>query len=274
MTRRLLLVIVVLSLLVMGSPAAGQAAVIPETACTATTLELSGDAVPVGRGPCPGVRPGALLAVEDANGCTFNFVFEGFDAQGDSTGQYIGTAGHCLGDGTYVFGEGEGNRVFDRDGRHIGRMAYSEFVPDFDDDRDFALIKVEAGVEVNPAMCHWGGPVGLLTEPVHEMVELKHFGNGLGFSATVPARTAYAERLTAPSSQWFHGAAFRGDSGSGVITADGRAVGVLVSGGFGSDEDHGSGSVKLNRLGPALERAQVALGVNFELVTAPLSSDA
>lgn len=271
MARRLVLGIVVLSLLVMASPATVQAAVIDEETCTTTTLAIPGGAMPVGTGPCPGVRPGALLKVEDANGCTFNFVYEGFNSQGDSNGQYIGTAGHCLGEGTYVFGEGEGNRVFDRDGRHIGRLAYSEH--DLVAERDFALIKVEPGVEVNPAMCHWGGPESLLAESVSEMVELKHFGNGLGFSGTVPARTGYAERLTAPEKQWVHAAAFRGDSGSGVMTGDGRAVGVLVGGGFGGDENDGFGSVAVIRLGPPLERAEAALGLSFKLATAPLASD-
>lgn len=272
MARRVLLGLVVLSLLVMGSPATVQAAVIADTDCAAATLALPGGTVPVGTGPCPGVRPGAFLMVEDANGCTFNFVFEGFGPGGDSTGHYIGTAGHCLGEGTHVFGEGEGNRVFDRSGEHIGRLAYSE--NDVTAERDFALIKVEPGVEVNPAMCHWGGPESMLAQPVDEIVELKHFGNGLGFSGTVPARTGYAERLTAPQKQWVHAAAFRGDSGSGVMTADGRAVGVLVGGGFGGDENDGIGTVAVTRLGPALERAEAALGINFELVTAPLSSDA
>lgn len=270
MARRLVLGIVVLSLLVMGSPGTVQAAVIAETAC-ATTLALPGGTAPVGRGPCPGVRPGAFLMVEDANGCTFNFAFEGFEPGGASTGPYIGTAGHCLGDGTYVFGEGEGNRVFDRSGEHIGRLAYSEH--DIPAQRDFALIKVEPGVEVNPAMCHWGGPESMLSEPVQEMVELKHFGNGLGFSGTIPARTGYAERLTAPEKQWVHAAAFRGDSGSGVMTADGRAVGALVGGGFGGDEKDGVGSVAVIRLGPPLERAEAALGVSLELLNAPLASD-
>src|ERR671918_3214943 len=47
-------------------------------------------AAPVGTGPCPGVRPGAIVQ-SDVGQCTFNFRFNGSDGR-----RYIGTAGHCV----------------------------------------------------------------------------------------------------------------------------------------------------------------------------------
>jgi hypothetical protein len=68
------------------------------------------------------------------------------------------------------------------------------------------------------------------------------------------------------------GLALPGDSGSGVISEDGRAVGVLVTTGlhgFGFDENGvDAGTMGITRIAPQLARASEALGVHLELVTA------
>lgn len=64
-----------------------------------------------------------------------------------------------------------------------------------------------------------------------------------------------------------------GDSGSGVISDDGRAVGVLVTVGVhaGSIGAGGvdAGVVGVTRLAPQLARAAEVLGVALTLATAP-----
>jgi hypothetical protein len=63
-----------------------------------------------------------------------------------------------------------------------------------------------------------------------------------------------------------------GDSGSGVISDDGRAVGVAVTTGLHSSSIGTSGldagEVGITRLAPQLEQAQSVLGIGLSLVTA------
>lgn len=270
MLRRWLLGVVALALLAAGAPAG--AAPLPTTVpeCADVDLLLDGDADPVATGTCPGVRPGAYVVTEQLGGgragCTFNFLFEGFarDDESQPLGQYIGTAGHCVGvSDEQSWADGDGPRAFDADDRHIGHYVFAVNR----DDRDFAVIKLLPGVEAEPAMCHWGGPTGMFEELTSDPVELKHYGQGVGLGDTVPARTAWAERLGSPDTARAYGAAIFGDSGSGIISADGRALGVVVTIGFGTGA--GSGTVGITRLPPQLQLAEDALNVDFELVTAP-----
>jgi hypothetical protein len=67
--------------------------------------------------------------------------------------------------------------------------------------------------------------------------------------------------------------ALPGDSGSGILSSDGRAVGVIVTVGVhsGSIGTGGvdAGVVGITRLAPQVERASDVLGVGFTLETAP-----
>jgi hypothetical protein len=74
--------------------------------------------------------------------------------------------------------------------------------------------------------------------------------------------------MTNPDQARAWGAVTFGDSGSGIITDDGRALGVVVTVGFGSSAD-GEGTIGITRLAPQLQLAEGALGADFELVTAP-----
>jgi hypothetical protein len=69
------------------------------------------------------------------------------------------------------------------------------------------------------------------------------------------------------------GLALPGDSGSAVISEDGRAVGVLVTvgvHGFGIDENGGIdfGTVGITRIVPQMKRGAEALGIQLSMVTA------
>src|SRR5687767_10229405 len=59
------------------------------------------DPLPFGAAvPCPGIRPGAGVYIDDEAFCTLNFVFRGtsYDEEGRPVdeGLFIGTAGHCV----------------------------------------------------------------------------------------------------------------------------------------------------------------------------------
>lgn len=271
MVRRLAVagLIVALAFAFPGTAGAVEDAAAAGKQCSRTTQLRGGASNPVATGTCPGVRPGAVVNMGGGGTCTLNFVVDGRDADG-SKARYIGTAGHCVNgkDHTQAWPNGDGMKVSDAEGRFIGRAVYSELDTQGRTGVDYALIKLEPDVDVNPAMCHWGGPTGLLAGAVEERVELKHYGQGLVYGPTIPARTAWAEQLTNTDVQWMYGAALFGDSGSPIIAAGGGAVGVL-SGAFGEDSGGESGLIRFVRIAPAMARAGNALGLQLDLRTAP-----
>ena len=228
-------------------------------------------ATPIGTGECPGVRPGAV--VESDNGqCTFNFLF-----QGSNGARYIGTAGHCiLGDdplggdaGEQTWAAGSGPEARDGAGNRIGEFAYAIL----QDPKDFALIRLDPGVAASGQMCHFGGPTGVNSDITSAPVTLQHFGQGVGVGTVLPARSALALGMPDPDHVYAAGAVVPGDSGSGIISADGRAVGVIVTTGLhtGSLGTGGidAGSMGVTRLAPQVARAQSRLGVSLDLQEAP-----
>jgi hypothetical protein len=229
-------------------------------------------ATPIGTGACPGVRPGAVVQ-SDSGQCTFNFLFQGSDGS-----RYIGTAGHCiLGDspiggdaGEQTWAAGSGPVARDGQGNRIGEFAYAIL----QDPKDFALIRLDAGVAANPQMCHFGGPTGVNSDQGADPVVLHHFGQGLGVGAVLPARSALAIGMPHPDHVFAEGAVVPGDSGSGIISADGRAVGVIVttgihSGSIGTDGVD-AGTMGVTRIAPQVARAQQVTGVSYTLQTAGL----
>jgi hypothetical protein len=231
-------------------------------------------AAPFGTGTCPGVRPGAIVR-SDVGQCTLNFLFMGSDGR-----RYIGTAGHCIlgtspfgGDvGEMAWAPGTGPEARDNGGNRIGEFAYAIL----QDPKDFSLIRLDAQVQANAGMCHFGGPTAVNADQpgLLQPVVLNWFGNGVGVGAVVPARSALAAGMPNPDHVFAQGVAVPGDSGSGVISSDGRAVGVLVtvgvhtaSLGFGGLD---AGTIGMTRLTPQVERAQAVLGVNLDLQLAPI----
>lgn len=224
------------------------------------------EALPFGVGPCPGVRPGAIVRSEKGS-CTFNFLFVGSDGN-----RYMGTAGHCiLGDS--VFSENAGEEVWlpgagpaasDGAGRRVGEFAYAVL----QSPKDFALVRLDPGVAADPQMCHFGGPTAINNERPSTPVVLHHRGNGIGFGSTVSARTHVAPSMPDADHVFAMGAAISGDSGSGVISSDGRAVGVLVTVGVHAGGLTDAGFIGITRLQPQIDQAARALGVSLALQTA------
>lgn len=220
---------------------------------------------PVGLTVDPGVQPGGRV-FSQVGGCTLNFMFRGSDGS-----RFMGTAGHCiLGGGGASFANDESEEVLwpagtgpeasDADGKRIGEFAYAVLGRP----KDFSLIRLDPGVEASPQMAHFGGPTALYTATSPDMVTLHYYGQGSGLGLILPARTAQALDSESVDDVDAYGAAVPGDSGSGVITDGGEAVGALVSVGTNP-----YGPLRVTRLGPQLGRAEERLGIKLELQTAP-----
>ncbi|MGH8998529.1 MAG: hypothetical protein ACRDY7_03975 [Acidimicrobiia bacterium] len=231
--------------------------------------------LPVGLDADPGVQPGGVVRSE-AGLCTMNFLFRGSDGS-----RFIGTAGHCIlgedgdlpgmvepeGDTERVWAEGSGPEASGAGGMRIGEFAYALH----DRLRDFALVRLDPGVEAEAAMAHFGGPTGINDDLTQEPVVLQFYGQS-PVGAAVPARTLLALNMPRPGQVYATGIAGPGDSGSGVLSEDGRAVGVLVTlGDHRARNPEGlpeAGIVGINRIGPPMRGAAAALRISLELVTA------
>lgn len=239
--------------------------------CALISVPPGDTAAPVGVGTCPGVRPGARV-ITDLGQCTLNFLFGAPDGE-----RYMGTAGHCIQDSAPVAGDdigeslwapGEGPVARNGAGLRIGEFAYAVLASP----KDFALIRLDPEVEASPEMCHFGPPSGEFEGLSEEITILEYFGLGIGIGTVLPARSAVA--LGVPDENHVRAAGFAlpGDSGSGVMTRGGQAIGVLVTVGFHSDgisDLTDVGTIGITRLGPQVERAEEALGTALALVTVP-----
>jgi hypothetical protein len=239
--------------------------------CSLIKVPAADGSLPVGVGTCPGVRPGAEVQSEIGL-CTLNFLFETPDKE-----RFIGTAGHCImgtdsalsGDnaGEKTWPKGQGPAAKDSTGKRIGEFAYAIL----QDPKDFSLIRLDPGVESSPEMCNYGGPTGINDEVGQGARVLQYFGNGIGIGSTVPARSAVALGFPSADHVYAAGLALPGDSGSAVISDDGRAVGVLVTTGVhgvGFDDNGVDfGTMGITRITPQMNQASKALGVKLSMVT-------
>jgi hypothetical protein len=249
--------------------------------CSLKPVPADEEPAPVGPGPCPGIRPGGRV-VTTIGDCTLNFLFRAPDGT-----RYIGTAGHCVDAGPeYTFDQhgnarfervwarGTGPEAMDPTGRRFGEFAYVVK----DDPKDFALIRLDPAAPASPEMCHFGAPHGHYSTDTMRPLSLHYYGNGQGISDVTPARSAMALGTPNPDHLYATGLAMPGDSGAGVMTTDGLAVGVLVTTGYqlrdtgqppGNKRGLDVGTMGITRLEPQVARASEKLGMTLELVTAP-----
>lgn len=241
--------------------------------CSLVPVPQIDAAAPVGvLGGCEGVRPGGVVASE-VGLCTFNFLFSGSDGR-----RYMGTAGHCV--LSQATGEtpvpertwaiGEGPVASDAGKRRIGEFAYAVK----DSPKDFALVRLDRGVEASPEMCFFGGPTGYDSDVNSDIDLLQYYGNGIGIGDAVPGRSAVVVGKPSPDHVFALGLVLPGDSGSGVISSDGRAVGVVVTtglhGGTAGTDGIDFGTVGITRIEPQVLRAERQLGIRLTLQTAPV----
>lgn len=221
----------------------------------------------------PGVGNGEMsLGGQESHSCTSNFLF----ASPDNATLYLGTAAHCIDDGQ------PGDTVDVAQGEATAEIAYAGWWDaenetwDSDHGQDFALLALpdEARNRTHPALLGHGGPTGLADPTgLAPMDEIRWYANASwradqdplqeneGFVCEASDGSSPVHAHTVPS-------AGPGDSGSPVLTADGRAVGPLVGASFVVCPS-GSYAERIVPLAAALEEARQR-GTDVELVTWPL----
>ena len=201
------------------------------------------------------IHPGTMMYTRGAQ-CTANFVFT--DRAGHT---YLGYAAHCAGTGSSTDTNGcrthslpLGTRVdLSNDGNLAGkgtvvghgRLAYSSWITEHRLGtrahntcayNDLALVRVTRRdvSKVNPSVPFWGGPTGIDRDGTATGDQVWTYGNSSlrGGLAPLSPHTGTSLGDDAADGGWSHPLytvtpGIPGDSGSGFLTAGGKAVGVL-----------------------------------------------
>ena len=201
------------------------------------------------------ITPGVMMYTKGSQ-CTSNFVYT------DKRGRvYVGYAAHCAGTGSSTDTDGcqsgslplgtpvtfnQGGSLVD-EGTVIGRgrLVYSSWLTmqklrTTDANtcayNDLALVRVRPSdvAKVNPSVPNFGGPVGISIATLAAGDMLYSYGNSSlrGGVAAFSPKTGFALGDDAADGGWSHGLysltpGIPGDSGSGFLDADGKAIGVL-----------------------------------------------
>ena len=199
------------------------------------------------------IHPGIQMYTDGAQ-CTGNFVFTDGAAN-----VYVGYAAHCAGLGAATDTNGceaeslpLGTKVDFVDGGSLitsgqtvgtGTLVYSSWLTmqrlgtsdsSTCEYNDFALVKVDAAdvADVNPSVPFWGGPVGLDSDGTAAGETVYSYGNSslrAGVEALSPKQ---GTSLGTDGDGWTHpvytvSPGVPGDSGSGFLDENGKAVGTL-----------------------------------------------
>ena len=201
------------------------------------------------------IHPGTMMYTKGAQ-CTANFVYT--DAAGHV---YVGYAAHCAGTGSSTDTDGcttkslpLGTKVTFREGGNpadegtrvgSGRLVYSSWLTmqklgtkavNTCAYNDLALVKVAAAAarKVNPSVPFWGGPTGIDTDGTAAGDQVFTYGNSSlrGGAEALSPHTGISLGDQAADGGWSHPLytatpGIPGDSGSGFLSADGTAIGVL-----------------------------------------------
>ena len=201
------------------------------------------------------LHPGTMMYTKGAQ-CTANFVYT--DAVGDV---FVGYAAHCAGLGESTDTDGcstkslplgtkvtfrEGGSVAD-DGTElaVGKLVYSSWLTMQKLDtsakntcayNDLALVRIKAKdvSKVNPSVPFWGGPTGIDTDGTAAGDQVFTYGNSSirGGVTELSPHTGTSLGDQAADGGWSHPLytaipGIPGDSGSGFMSAGGKAIGVL-----------------------------------------------
>ena len=235
------------------------------------------------------LQPGGEVVFPEYT-CVLNFLFAGSDGH-----RYFGSAGDCVLPGpdalpsdepggadrerTWPPGTGPVSRLRSSDAR-IGEVAYA-----IDNERgSFALVRLDTGVAAEPQLAHFGGPTGHNDDRASGPAFIHCVGAANTGNDAVPAdipvpnaRSGLVLGLSHPDRAFAFFPVVPGDAGGPCITADGKAVGLIVGTGLhvqpaddGAATPIEAGNASIQRLGPLLSRAAEQTGVRFDLLTAPL----
>lgn len=234
---------------------------------------------------CTGVRPGMTLLIPSKKYGEYACV-AGFAFADQAGGKYLTFPGHCfldfdcLEDTVYEtlpppldklvprvptciilegsdeepFYKGNGPIVRDADGVRIGRISYAIFK----DEVDFALVKLDPKVKLDPSLPLYGGPTRVGQPRTPEEVYVVSPGDRAAPNARAGVfigSTEYGYVMT-------EGMMSRAP-GSPVMAATGGALGIFT--GFLSLTGY-----ETQMIGPGLARATGRTRLKFSLLTAPL----
>jgi hypothetical protein len=240
--------------------------------CLAVAVMLVGGMSASASADAVAPHPGDAISVQGGGGaCTLGFLIRGSDGA-----TYMTTAGHCLGTAgrPQTWKPGTGPTVATSEGQ-IGRVVFAEdhASPETTDDYDFALIRLDKGVQASPEIRVLGAPTGINSDRGSSPATLRTYGHSL-FSTVSPDREVLAPNTRHQDHVYAHGPLFQGDSGAPVVDADGRAVGTVLGAsaghvgvGVGSIDLPHDGAINIiGRLGPVVQHAATALRLRLALV--------
>ncbi|MBB6629062.1 hypothetical protein H5V45_17175 [Nocardioides sp. KIGAM211] len=241
-----------LAALVLAVPVAASAAPATAAAASAPAAPVAHRDVRWAPADSATIHPGVQMFTKGAQ-CTANFVFT--DA---ASRVYVGYAAHCAGTGTQSDTNGcrTGSRPLGTPvrfatgataaggGTTVGRgtLVYSSWTAmrragttnaNACDFNDLALVRVDADdvAKVNPSVPFWGGPVALAKSDPEAGAQVFSWGqSSLRPTTVLSPRTGVV--LARGGGGWSHEVytatpGIPGDSGSGFLDADGRALGTL-----------------------------------------------
>lgn len=177
-----------------------------------------------------GIRPGSWMA--SPSWCTMNFIFNATGRLEDGGPFYIGTAKHCVGSADprgrsvvlqLMLGGSEPVNV------EIGTVSHATKGAT-QPDRDWALVRIKPELEglISPSMAIIGGPTSVYEDGSFDEPAV-FTGNGLGIGTGGTPRLGRLTCSCPTDSPYAWGGTFTvigGDSGSGIRTIDGAAVGL------------------------------------------------
>ncbi|GAA4967647.1 serine protease [Pseudonocardia tropica] len=214
-------------------------------AVLALGLAVTGTASAQDGAPDAGVHPGVMTRTgPEGAQCTANFVFT------DGSATFIGQAAHCAGTGGTTEVDGceagslpLGTPVEVEGASAPGRLAYSSWLsmqergetdPDTCRYNDFALVELspQDAARTSPSVPFHGGPTGVDTDGVAAGEIVFGYGNSSLRQGIRALQPKTGTTTGTAGGGWTHTVVtvlpgVPGDSGSGYLTADGRALGVL-----------------------------------------------
>lgn len=241
------------------------------------------------------IHPGTQTVTDGAQ-CTANFVFvrtDVVDGVEYLVDVLLGTAAHCISDasgpdecedealpiGTPTEVDGATQPAAAAYNATLSMQRVGEDDPDTCHHNDVGMIRLAFAdwSRVNPSIPHFGGPVGVNTAGSPQGEDIYSWGNSglrLGVEQTSPKRGI---SLGDSAGGWNHQVymltpGIPGDSGSGLLDADGNALGILSTLTIAPT----TGSNNADDVGRALDWARahepVMAGLRLELGTEPFDA--